>query len=208
VQDVAFVEDQVSVDDPPLVTDMGFAVRDTVGAGPTVTVAVALCAPPDPVQVRLKVLLLVSAPEDSLPEVALAPDQPPEAVQDVAFVEDQVSVEDAPLAMFVGFAASDTVGTGVGGGEPFTVTVVEALAVPAGPVQERLNMVVLVKAGVDEPPEVALLPDQPPEAVQDVAPVEDQLSVEIPLLVTEVGFAASDTVGTGVIPAPGWSALV
>jgi hypothetical protein len=110
VQDVAFVEDQVSVDDPPLVTDMGFAVRDTVGAGPTVTVAVALCAPPDPVQVRLKVLLLVSAPEDSLPEVALAPDQPPEAVQDVAFVEDQVSVEDAPLAMFVGFAASDTVG--------------------------------------------------------------------------------------------------
>jgi hypothetical protein len=69
-------------------------------------------------------------------------------------------------------------------------------------------MVVLVKAGVDEPPEVALLPDQPPEAVQDVAPVEDQLSVEIPLLVTEVGFAASDTVGTGVIPAPGWSALV
>ena len=56
--------------------------------------------------------LAVSAPVDWLPEVNLAPDQPPEAVQDVVFVEDQVSVEDAPLATDVGFAASDTVGKG------------------------------------------------------------------------------------------------
>jgi hypothetical protein len=60
--------------------------------------------------------LAVSAPVDWLPEVALAPDQPPEAVQEVALVEDQVSVEDAPFATDVGFAASDTVGTGGGGG--------------------------------------------------------------------------------------------
>jgi hypothetical protein len=114
VQDVAFVEDQVSVDDPPLATDVGFAEIDMVGAGSnTVTVADALCDPPDPVQVRLKVLLLVSAPEPSLPEVALAPDQPPEAVQDVAFVEDQLSVAVPPLATELGLAVSDTVGTGV-----------------------------------------------------------------------------------------------
>ena len=56
--------------------------------------------------------LAVSAPVDWLPEVALAPDQPPEAVQEVALVEDQVSVEDPPLATDAGFAASDTVGTG------------------------------------------------------------------------------------------------
>ena len=63
----------------------------------------------------------------------MAPDQAPEAVQDVAFVEDQVSVEDAPFATDVGFATSDTVG--VGGGD--TVTVADALALPPGPVQIR-----------------------------------------------------------------------
>ena len=76
--------------------------------------------------------LAVSAPVDSLPEGALVPDQPPEAVQ-VAFVEDQVSVEDAPYATDVGFATSDTVG--VGGGD--TVTVADALALPPGPLQVR-----------------------------------------------------------------------
>jgi hypothetical protein len=32
-QEVALVADQVSVEDPPLATDVGFAPRDTVGAG-------------------------------------------------------------------------------------------------------------------------------------------------------------------------------
>ena len=58
-------------------------------------------------------VLAVSGPVGSgPPEGALVPNQPPEAVQAVAFVEDQVSVEGAPLATDVGFAASDTVGTG------------------------------------------------------------------------------------------------
>ena len=78
-------------------------------------------------------LLAVSGPVDSVPEVALAPDQAPEAVQEVAFVEDQLSVEDPLYAIDVGFAASDTVGTG--GGE--TVTVADALALPPEPVQVR-----------------------------------------------------------------------
>ena len=53
VQESAFVEDQVSVEDPPLATDAGLAASDTVGAGGnTVTVAVALALPPEPVQVR------------------------------------------------------------------------------------------------------------------------------------------------------------
>ena len=61
--------------------------------------------------------LAVSAPADSLPpEIALAPDQAPEAAQELAFVEDQVSVEDPPFETDGGFAASDTVGTGGGGG--------------------------------------------------------------------------------------------
>ena len=72
-------------------------------------------------------------PVDSLtPEVALSPDQAPEAVQEVALVEDQVSIEDSPYATVVGVAASDTVGTG---GNTGTVTV--ALAPPPAPVQVR-----------------------------------------------------------------------
>jgi len=66
-----------------------------------------------------------------VPEVALLPDHAPEAVQEVALVDDQVSVEDPPLATDVGFAVSDTVGTGN------TVTVTEALALPPEPVQLR-----------------------------------------------------------------------
>jgi hypothetical protein len=82
-------------------------------------------------------LLAVSAPVDWLPEVALLPDHAPEATQEVALLDDQVSVEDAPLATAAGFAASDTVGTGGGGGMPDTLTVADALALPSEPVQVR-----------------------------------------------------------------------
>jgi hypothetical protein len=61
----------------------------------------------------------------------LLPDHAPEAVHEVALVDDQVSVEDAPLATEVGFAVSDTVGRGN------TVTVADALALPPEPVQVR-----------------------------------------------------------------------
>jgi len=76
--------------------------------------------------------LAVSALVDSLPEGALVPDQPPEAVQESAFVEDQVSVEDPPFETDGGSAASDTVGAGGN-----TVTVTVALALPPEPVQVR-----------------------------------------------------------------------
>ena len=101
------------------------------------TVADALAAPPDPVQERLNVLVLVNAPVDWLPEIALVPDQLPEAVQDAAFVEDQASVDDPPLVTDVGFAASDTVGAGGGGGVPDTVIVADAVALPPELVQVR-----------------------------------------------------------------------
>ena len=83
------------------------------------------------------------------------------------------------------------------GGVPVTVTVVDALAVPLGPVQARLNVLVIVSPLVDSLPEAALAPVQPPEAVQEVALDEDQTSVDDPPLVTDVGFAVSDTVDTG-----------
>jgi len=70
-------------------------------------------------------LLATSAPVVWLPEVALGPTpHAPEEVQDGAFVEDQVSIDEPPLVIGVGFAASDTVGAGDG--------VVAGGVVPAG----------------------------------------------------------------------------
>jgi len=52
------------------------------------------------------------------------------------------------------------------------------------------------------PPEVTLSPDHAPEAVQEVAFVEDQLSIEAPPLVTDVGLAATETVAVELPEAP------
>ena len=48
-------------------------------------------------------------------------------------------------------------------------------------------------------PLVAFVPLQPPDAVHDVALVELQVSVEVPPLAIEVGFAVSVAVGTGAM---------
>lgn len=69
------------------------------------------------------------APVPPDPLVALLPLQPPDAVQAVALVVLQVSVDEAPLARLVGFAASVTVGNGS------TATVTDWLPEPPGPVQ-------------------------------------------------------------------------
>jgi hypothetical protein len=106
-------------------------VRETVGAGDTVTVADWLALPPVPVQVKVNVESAVSAPVDCVPLVALAPDHAPLAVHEVALVEDQVSVEAPPLATLAGVAVSVTVGTAA----PVTVTVAERLTLPPTPVQ-------------------------------------------------------------------------
>ena len=72
----------------------------------------------------------MSAPVDWLPLVAFAPLQPPDAVQLVASVELQVSVEAPPLTTEVGFAVSVTVGAG----GVVTETLVVWLALPPPPV--------------------------------------------------------------------------
>ncbi len=191
VQLVALVELQVSVELPPLATLVGLAVSVTVGAGTIVTVALALPLPPVPVQVNVYVVVAASAPVDCEPLVALAPLQPPEAVQLVALVELQVSVEEPPFAMLDGLAVRVTVGVGT------TVTVALALPLPPVPVQVSVNVVVAARAALTSDPLVVLAPLQPPEAVQLVALVELQVSVDVPPLATLVGFALKVTVGTG-----------
>ena len=98
----------------------------------SVTVVLACPVPPLPVQLSVNVVAFDNAAVLALPAVAFVPDHPPEAVQDVAFVEDHVSVLVPPLATDVGDADSVTVGAGVG-----AVTVTDAVrcVVPPAPVQ-------------------------------------------------------------------------
>jgi len=132
VQAVAFVEDHANVDAAPLVTVLGEAAKLTVGAGVlTDTVADCVALPPAPLQVKVKVELLVSAPEDCEPLVPLAPDQAPEAVQEVALIADQVKFELPPLATVLGLALMLTVAVGFA----VTVTVADCTALPPGPAQ-------------------------------------------------------------------------
>jgi hypothetical protein len=111
---------------------LGLATKLMVGTG-CVTVTVADCAalPPVPVQVRVYVAFAVSAPVDCVPVTALAPDHAPEAVHEVALVEDHVSVEEPPLLIVLGLAPKLTVAEGL----PLTVTVADCAALPPEPVQ-------------------------------------------------------------------------
>ena len=78
--------------------------------------------------------MAVTAPVDCEPPVAvLAPDQAPEAIQDVALVADQVTMALLPLATVLGLAAKVTAGAGV-----VTETVADWAALPPLPVQLRV----------------------------------------------------------------------
>lgn len=91
VQAVAPVDVQVTVAEPPAVTLAGLAAIDTVGRGATVIAVLALSEPPEPVQVNAKDVLAEKGPTLCEPLVALLPDQPPLAEQDVALVEVHVN---------------------------------------------------------------------------------------------------------------------
>ena len=84
---------------------------------------------------RVNVVVEVSAAVTCDPLAGSAPLQPPEAVQAVALVEDQIRVLVAPLVMRTGEAVSVTVGA-AGGGTTVTVALATGL-VPPGPEQVR-----------------------------------------------------------------------
>jgi hypothetical protein len=196
VHDAALVELQVSVEDWPLAIEVGLAVSVAVGTGAMVTMAeAAVLVPPAPVQVNEYVVVAVRAPVLWPPLVAFVPaNVPPIAVHDVAFVELHVSVEDWPLAMLVGFAFNVAVGM-----VPIVTVAVAGALVPPVPVQVSVYAVLVVNAPVFTAPLADFVPLQPPEAVQDVALVELQVSVEDPPLAIVVGLDLSVTVGAGAI---------
>ena len=113
----------------------------------------------------------------------------------VALVEDQLSVDRAPVATVVGLALNVTVGAGAA----FTVTVTERCAEPPAPVHESVNVLLWFSTGLCSEPEVTLFPAHAPEAVHPVALVEDQVSVERAPAVSVVGLALNVTVGAATI---------
>ena len=133
--------------------------------------------------------MALSGPVLAVPLVGSLPDQPAEAVQLLALLDDQLSIADPPLLTVVGFALSPT----VGGSE--TVTVTDLLALPPGPLHISVKVVVALSAPVLTLPFGDSLPDQPPEAVQPLALLDDQLSIAAPPPLTVLGFALRFTVG-------------
>jgi hypothetical protein len=131
-----------------------------------------------------------------VPLVGWLPLHAPEALHDVALLDDQLKAALFPLLTLEGFALKLTVGAGVAAD---TDTVTDWVADPPAPVQVAVYFVAALIAVVDCEPLGAIVPFQPPDATQEVALVEDHVNVEVPPLVTVVGLAVRVTVGAGVV---------
>jgi hypothetical protein len=189
VHDVAFVLVHESWVVLPLTTLTGVAVKVTVGAGTTVAVFVSLAVPPVPVQLKVNVVFAESAPLIMLPFMDCPPDQPPDALHELAFVLVHDNCVLAPFATVVGFSARLTVGGGT------TVTVFESLPVPPTPVQVSVNVVFAASALLVSVPLVALEPDQPPDALHELAFVLVQESCVVAPLAMVAVLKVTLTVG-------------
>ena len=124
--------------------------------------------------------------------MALLPDQSPEAVQLVTLLLVQLNEVEPLYATLDGLA--DRLTMGADGST--TVTLTESFTLPLAPVQDRLKLLSVIKPVIVCEPDVALLPNQSPEAVQSVVLVLLQLSVVEPLVTIVVGFADRETVET------------
>lgn len=195
MQLVALALDQLSVDVAPFSIRCGVAESVTVGnGGRTVTMVDCAVVPPAPVQLSANVLVSISAPVGALPEVGFDPVHAPLAVQLVALVELHVSVAPLPESTVAGVALSTIAG---GGGRTLTATVCDA--VPPAPLHTSEKLVLLTRLPVLAEPDVARAPDHPPDAVHEVALVDDQTKVAgVPFAIV-VGDTLRATVGAGAI---------
>jgi hypothetical protein len=140
-------------------------------------------------------VLALSGPVEVEPLSALLPLHPPEAVQLVAPLVDQVSDDEPPVETDAGLAEMEMEGATLG----CTVTTAVPEAVPPAPLQLSENEEVVVNAPVDCVPLVGLGPAQPPEAVHSVAPVADHVSVDASPSIIGLGLAVMVTVGAAVL---------
>jgi hypothetical protein len=172
--------------------------RDTVPpvGAPVVTATVALCEAEAPValmQSRVYMVVLVTAPVRALPLVAWLPVHPPEALQAVALLEDQVKVDVSPFVTLAGLAFKVTVS-----GESATETVADWDAEPPVPVHVRPKLVVVVSGTVLCEPLIGRAPLQPPDAVQVRASAA--LHFKVTERPAETVLALGDSVTTGAAP--------
>jgi len=112
VHEVVLLDDQLNVVEPPGATPAGLALNVADGAVEevTLTVTFAKAPPPEPLQFKVNVVADVIAPVDAEPLTDLEPDQPPDAVQLVAFVALHRNVVDAPDETLFASAVRFTVG--------------------------------------------------------------------------------------------------
>lgn len=152
----------MSVDELPLVTVLGVAVRLITGAGGT-TVMVTDCValPPGPVQVSEYSVLFEIAPVDQVPLVSTLPLQPPDAVQVVAFCVVHLSVVLSPLTKVVEPALIEIVGACW-----ITTTWASPEADPPGPLHVSAKVVLAMTLSITRVPVSACEPLHPPEASQ------------------------------------------
>ncbi len=106
------------------------SVAVPVVAGVTLTVVLCEAVPPEPVQAKVYLVAAVRAAVLCEPLSASVPLHPPEAVHEIALVEDQLSVAAAPLVTVLGVAVSVTDGAGVA-----TEMVADCAALPPAPLQ-------------------------------------------------------------------------
>ena len=139
-------------------------------------------------------VLASTAPVDSVPLAALAPDQPPDAVQEVALVDDQVMVVPLPSEIVLGFVLIRTVGAAAA-----TDTVADWVAVPPKPTQVRVKVEFALIGPVDCEPLGFRLPDHAPDAEQLLAFWLLQVSVAEPAEATVLGLASRVTTGAEAV---------
>jgi DNA polymerase II small subunit/DNA polymerase delta subunit B len=128
-----------------------------------------------------------------VPDVPFVPDQAPEAVQVVALVDDQVIVVELPDVMVVGDAEMFTETTG---GAVTAILIEFATGVVFAPLHVSVYVEFAVGLAIVVP-DVALVPDHAPEAVQAVAFVLDHVIVDEFPDVIDVGDAERVTVARG-----------
>ena len=107
---------------------------------------------------------------------------------------DQFSVAPLPFVTVLGLAVSVTTGA-----SDFTATLADCDALPPEPLQINVKVEFALKVPVDCVPRTALMPDQPPPTLQEVAFMEDQVNVELPPLAIALGPTLKLTVGTGAV---------
>jgi hypothetical protein len=198
------VEDQLRVETAPALNVVGLAVSNTVGGGGgggvvgiTWIVTELSAEPPAPVQIKAKLVVTFRAGVTAVPLVLLGPVHPPEAVHELAFVEDHVRVAEAPGLSSTGVAPRDTDGK-TGAGLTWTVTDLEAD--PPAPVQFNVKLVVVPRPAIVSVPLTGRAPLHPPEAVHELALVTDHASAVDAPATMAAGAAVNVSTGSGELP--------